>query len=465
MQLYFLDELGRICLIEVTKKKIKALKLKECYKITNLIYISKEENTLYYKFKSQKNTYFTKSNKLNSVNDKFSIIKLISLDEIALQKYLIKLTFLISTISIKIVNKIQFLCVENKDNFSYYLESVKLNINNQSQIFKLFIYKAEINTINISYDDININCNKAYELIFLSKDPKFLPNEVTISGKKIINYDSFSCTNRRRFNIINIRRDKSIYKFSDENSSYEAIYLINEKNIKWKYGVFNYISIEKRNLNKTFKIDENYREYLKNFWNNHKQDNNDGIFYKEQINILNAKFKKEKIEKLRAMKHIQLPLYSKDSLNNLEAFEFIRNYCFYIFFEIICKRKLEIDIFKYFSLLEQINKYCYFDKIKILLFFIYLIDKYNKLPKLIDINDLKKKDKNNPYSQAVDLQKEIIKNFNENSALFYPLLQLNSFFVEYLPNNCFKYYFKKIKSFFKKNTKIYAYSISKSKYK
>ena len=109
------------------KKKIKGLKLKECYKITNLIYISKEEDTLYYKFKSQKNTYFTKSNKLNSVNDKFSIIKLISLDEIALQKYLIKLTFLISTISIKIVNKIQFLCVENKDNFSYYLESVKLN--------------------------------------------------------------------------------------------------------------------------------------------------------------------------------------------------------------------------------------------------------------------------------------------------------------------------------------------------
>ena len=287
------------------KKKIKVLKLKECYKITNLIYISKEEDTLYYKFKSQKNTYFTKSNKLNSVNDKFSIIKLISLDEIALQKYLIKLTFLISTISIKIVNKIQFLCVENKDNFSYYLESIKLNINNQSQIFKLFIYKAEINTINISYDDININCNKAYELIFLSKDPKFLPNEVTISGKKIINYDSFSCTNRRRFNIINIRKDKSIYKFNDENSSYEAIYLINEKNIKRKYGVFNYISIEKRNLNKTFKIDENYREYLKNFWNNYKQNNNDGIFYKEQINILNTKFKKEKIEKLRAMKHIQ----------------------------------------------------------------------------------------------------------------------------------------------------------------
>ena len=89
-----------------------------------------------------------------------------------------------------------------------------------------------------------------------------------------------------------------------------------------------------------------------------------------------------------------------------------------------------------------------------------MIDKYNKLPKLIDINDLKKKDKNNPYSQAVELQKEIIKNFNENSALFYPLLQFNSFFVEYLPNNCFEYYFKKIKSFFKKNTKIYAYSMS-----
>ena len=462
LQLYFLDELGRICLIKVSKKAIKGLKLKECYEITNLIYDSKDEDTLYYKYQSKKNTYFTKSNQLNSINNKFSIIKLTSLDEIDIQNYLIRVSFLVSNISIKIVKKIQFVSVENKDNFSYYLESMRLNINNKSQIFKLFIYKDEINTLNISYSDDNINYNKAYELIFLSKDPKFLPNEVIVSGKKIKDYDSFSCTNRRRFSIINIHKDKSLYKFNEGGSSYEVVYLINEKNIKIKYGVFKYISKEKRNLNlnKLFEIDEDFREYLNNFWNYYKISKNDGIFYKEQINILNTKFQNQKIKKLRAIKVIELPLYSKDSLNNEEVFEFIKNYCFFIFVEIIFKRKLYIEISKYSSLLQQINKYCFYDKIKILLFFVNLIDKYNELPKLIDINELKIKDTTNPYSQAIDLQKEIIKNFTEKSALFYPLLQFNSFFMEYLPNNSFEYYYKKIKSFFKSIEITYAYSIS-----
>lgn len=459
-QLYFLDELGRICLIRVTKKKIKGLKVKESYEISNLVYISQDKDTLYYIYNVKKNTNFI-NKKSNTINIKFAIIKLISLDEREIQNKSINILFLSSTISVKIVNNIQFVCTEKEDNFSYYIEDIKLYINNKSsQIFKLFIYKTEINTINISYKDINKYYNKSYELIFLSKEQKYLPNEVIVSGKKIINFDNFSCTHRRRFNIINVRIDRSIYKFNDGDPSYETIYLINEKNNIIKYGVFNYILIIKSSLNKDFKINDDYRDYLQEFWKNYNENTYYGIFYKKQISILNQKFKKSELDKFRAIKDIQLPIYSKDSLNNNDTFEFFRNYCFFVFIEILSIRKIPIDIDKFFSLLKQINKYCCFDKIRILLFFVYLVDKYEQLPKLIDIKELKKEDINNPYYQAIKLQKEIIKNLTEKSLLFYPLIQFNSFFVEYLPNNYFEYYFKKIKSYFKGDSIIYAYSIS-----
>ena len=139
-QLYFLDELGRICLIRVTKKKIKGLKVKESYEISNLVYISQDKDTLYYIYNVKKNTNFI-NKKSNTINIKFAIIKLISLDEREIQNKSINILFLSSTISVKIVNNIQFVCTEKEDNFSYYIEDIKLYINNKSsQIFKLFIY-------------------------------------------------------------------------------------------------------------------------------------------------------------------------------------------------------------------------------------------------------------------------------------------------------------------------------------
>ena len=103
-------------------------------------------------------------------------------------------------------------------------------------------------------------------------------------------------------------------------------------------------------MNKDFKINDDYRDYLQEFWKNYNENTYYGIFYKKQISILNQKFKKSELDKFRAIKDIQLPIYSKDSLNNNDTFEFFRNYCFFVFIEILSIRKIPIDIDKFFSL-------------------------------------------------------------------------------------------------------------------
>ena len=72
-----------------------------------------------------------------------------------------------------------------------------------------------------------------------------MPKEISISDYKIDNYDKFSCTNRIRFNIMNVKMDKTLYKYNNDITSYEIIYLINENKETIKYGVFDLTSYKK----------------------------------------------------------------------------------------------------------------------------------------------------------------------------------------------------------------------------
>ena len=369
-QIYILDELGRICLILINKGVFKNIKENEYYIINNLMFLSQDNNTLYYQYQTTNSTFFKIKKKDTNFLNKYAIIQMISLDEVNPQNNpkITIMNFPINEYStcINILYKIQFICSEKKDDLSYYLENFKLEINHKSKIFNLFIYKGEINKINISYNDNYIYNNKVYELIYLAKDEKFLPKQVIVSGKTIKNFDKFNCTNRIRFNIMNIKKDENIYKYNDNYSSYEFIYLINENNQIKKYRVFNVLS-KSQIIFKQYIIDNEFNNYLSNYWqtyvnNNTNNEKYDYKFYKNQLIEINLKFDNNRINELKNIKNIKLSFYDKNKLDNEEVFLYFRNYYFFIFLDILCG---ELHLYTcsqyYFLLLEKMKKYSNFN--------------------------------------------------------------------------------------------------------
>ena len=263
--LYIIDNTGNICLLKGKKETISKFKIKNSYQIQNLEFkeIDHRNYHIYYFNDKTKFMNFEKS-----INENLAIIKLIFLDEINKIK---NPKLKINDTIINIVDKVQYFSLIAEDE-SYYLQSFELNINNNSRIFKTFIYKGEINTIHCSLKE-NKKPNKNYEILYLSKESKNLPKFIIISGYKIEEYDKFTCTNRIRFNIINVEKDESLYKFDDNLSSYEIIYLINEKNKALKYGVFDLESYRKEKL-KEFIINNKYSNMLKKFYDDYNYDKN-----------------------------------------------------------------------------------------------------------------------------------------------------------------------------------------------
>ena len=340
------------------------------------------------------------------------------------------------------------------------MQSFELNINNKTNIFNTFIYKGEINIINCSLKEDNIETHKCYEIIYLSKKDSNLPKEINISGYTIKDFDKFSCTNRIRFNVMNVPKDNKIYKFNDNLSSYEIIYQIDENNKTKKYGIFDLTSYNKKQL-KDFIINSKYSEFVKKFYEDYNQNN--GKNYKENINYYINKTKElncPKEEEYNFLKESNkyVSYFTKESLDKDEVFIYFRNYFFYYFFYIMYRSSQRDKIFVYTDFLKIIDRYDNYNKIKILSGFINIIKNFNIIPRLVDIKNLNKDD---PYSLAIELQKNIIENLTEKSNIFYPILQFNSKILKIIPDNYFSLLKEKLKKFFKINdTQNYAYTIS-----
>ena len=460
--LYIIDSCGHICLINGTKDQIKHFREKEYYKIQHLYFLNKDIRNYYIYDMKQETTF---NDEISDFLKNFSIIKFIILDKLD-EKILKKNPKVELDNSINkiyhINSKIQYFTILKKDNTSYFSQSFKLIINNKTKSFYTFLYKEQVNIIHCCLKDENINENKSYELLFLSKDKSNLPDNVIVSNYKIKEYDIFKCTNRKRFNIMNVKEDKSIYKYNSDLSSFEVIYLINENKQTIKYGTFDINSFNEILL-KDYILDIDILLFVNNFWNDYDPNN----IYNENYNrnYYKIKYNKYKLSKnyndqlLRKKENLLLFLYKKESLDNEHNFICFRNYCFFIFFEYLFKKDIFLHgINHFFLILQNSSGYSYYNKIRILSGFVTICLEHDVFPTLIDIKGL---DNDNPYALAIELQKKIILNMRENSNIFYPLLQMNSKVLKILPDNLWECLMEKIKLIFnKKKIENYAYTIS-----
>ena len=455
--LYIINSKGDICLINVEEEEIREYKTEEYYSFKNLIFIKIDDNTNYKIYDIGKNTI---SNRLNikPFFKEFAIIKLIALEPIRRDRD-VTIKLINDSKIFRIKNNIQYISVAKKDDSTYFRQSLLLTINGNKNIFSFFVYKGQINSINCCYNDENINNNKYYEILFLSKEINYLPSKFYVSGYKIDNYDKFKCTNRERFNIMNIKPDKNIYNYNSNISSLEIIYLINEKNQKIKYGVFDIDSFEE-NILINYQIDPKMQAFVDSFWDDYqsitKSSKNTREFYLSKM----EKIDKNLYNELKVKTNLSIYKYTKNSLDKEEIFKFFRNYIFFLFLDHFKYERIWIRYYVYFDLLDTIQdeRYSYYDKIRILTEFILEAKNYEIIPTFLDIRDL---ESNDAYSLAINLQRQIILNITETSYIYYPILQLNSKILKILPEGLSECVNKKLHSFFNKTLRDeYAYTIS-----
>ena len=263
--LLLLDEHGEIYKIHFDESGMEMLVLNYVYKIKFLYFIERD-STNYLIYKTSEKTTFEEAPDDN-ISDKYAIIRIIILD--ALNAEFVKFSMNNSDHIIK--DNIQYISINNDDDSIYFLQNFKLIIRGTIQTFHLFIYKGEINNINCSI--LKNNNNKCYEIIYLAKNEYSLPRELEISGYTIKYFDKFSCTNRIRFNIMNVEKDKNFNEYDYNLSSYEIIYLINENNLTTKYGIFD-VSSAKSIITKDFKIDKEFSNLLNKFYEGYENEKN-----------------------------------------------------------------------------------------------------------------------------------------------------------------------------------------------
>ena len=115
--------------------------------------------------------------------------------------------------------------IKKKIKSRYYVDKIILKGNNNELTFYIYLYRGQINNL-ICF--INIEGGYFYEFIYQSLDSKDLPDYQNISNddtnQKIYKYDSFQNEYKRRFNILNIKK-QVIHRE-------EILFNENEKNIK-----------------------------------------------------------------------------------------------------------------------------------------------------------------------------------------------------------------------------------------
>jgi len=455
-KIFMLDSLGQI---NIVSRYSDMAKIDSYYEVDGILNRYLDEELNYYIISLGNKSSF-KEVKGENFHKKYAIIQIIVINNSLTNKN-IKARISIfnnKNLIINIKEPILFISSIKNDNSSYYLEYFKLELDNKSNIFELFIYKGEINKVNLVLDSENFENRKAYEVIYLSKKKKFLPKEIIVSNIKFGEFDSYSCQNRVRFNIININQDKNLYNINDRLTSYEIIYLIDQEGKKKKYGVFNVQSSKEEFILK-FDINK-YKELnnkLSEIWNEFCSEKAKKSLTLGKLS--NNFYLDEKMKiSLDQIRNFRIGDYISESLENQDVYIFFRNFCFYEF-----ALKFRQNFIIFYDFIKQIEIYSNKIKIKMLLFYTFLVKKYSQYPALIDIKSLKEI---SAYKLAIDLQKKIILNLSEESNLFYPMIQFNSKIMEMLPNSIFEYYYnwayQKIMRLFGKKllNNSFAYSVS-----
>ena len=415
-----------ICSLKLNDNLFELIQINHYYSINHIRLVNENEQTLYKEYE------FTKETKIKKLDDEnykttkkkieeYAVIKFIFIDYNNNSNYFKKISANLKEIDI--IYKVQYLCTSNKNiKSSYYLETFNLfHENTVKKNYKLFIYKNEINIINCFINNNNSN-SKCYEILYLTKNEKYLPQLLILSdGTKITEYDSFDSHNRRRFNILNSKNKTTFYKQTNI-INLQIVYLINDNGNKHKYGVF---SVNSWNpiYNKQCNIDKNLFKILNEYYNEQKKEKNYNN-YKSIHNIYLQKLDKTQYDTIIKKTENEIKIYM-NFLETVDEFDFYKSIFLFYFIE----KCSESKIINYFQLVNYINdvKFAFLPstKIKILNYFVKFVAHYHHIiPVFYHINHSLE---NDYFKLAFQLQIDIINHLKESSILFYPLLQFNSY--------------------------------------
>lgn len=392
----------------------------------------------------------------------------------------------------KIVQDFSVPCKLNipKEIFKYesYLEAFDI-IDDQNQYihtFQMPIYEGIVNHI---YYDILAKTLTSFEIIFFSKTPYLLPTSLNYNELHLDKFDNNDNIYRKRICLVNVDPAKIEYinrdiiekdKYSFSKESYKIIIRLADNNtIKYSISTFKTRIIYKGNfLDKNILTKNYFFEAVKNFSSCYSTFLNKLKYIKpkditkeilenfsKKLDSLNQKYKE--IEQKNEFEYLSNPLnyeITKDSLEfayqNIYISEFssiykkdkkenaINNFFNFgkfaaethdierTFFDKLAKDE-NLDDSEKVKLLETCSGIC---KRTIL--------SNNSIFDLdyVNIAEMDKNDKTNPYYRAVQLLNNIIDNLDENSRLFEVFLYINSGTIQnYLEKNeKIEYYWKNI---------------------
>ena len=176
--------------------------------------------------------------------------------------------------SIKEGKEIQFTLNDKQDYKFEISKSIKLK-NGKHE--KEYLIKINLHQTNLYYININYNRKEKYyslETIFYSRIKNLLPKEIDIEGVKIKDSEKYDFEDRKRFVILNIKKD-IILNFCNNNNNINK--QLNGDNFIFNYNdlFFNVIFKENEKDGKIFVNEDNYETieftekekcYINNFY-------------------------------------------------------------------------------------------------------------------------------------------------------------------------------------------------------
>ena len=317
--------------------------------------------------------------------------------------------------------------VENLNlELDYFIQNIYLFYNAEfSRKFGAFVYIGFLNEFNVDINQIGV-C--AYEFLYYSLEPNFLPTSVELKENKTFkNFQTFGNKTRKKISFINIQVQNE--EDIGHGNSFLVIKLCNENGIKL-YGTMKLNSIEFKSY-KEYDFNSTIDELLKNI---HQDFIN--FFEKKLITIENLEIKYIHINQKLCL-IIENELQKNFNLFRLKdekhTFDYFDSIVIWNIFNYFTKNESNIsDIKPYFKIYEKLveTDLNYIEKSMILVG-IFLRLKESKislvLPELYFYDELPKE---NPYRMAYEFQFLFIDKLTEFSRLFQPLLLLDSYFMD-----------------------------------
>ena len=480
---YFLN------MYKISKNNEKIKNINDVYTILFIKYFSTTIEAPFYIITLQDNSkiYIFDNSFCDMFLNDLTVIYCNFIDYIEPQKdnYFNLIKFQSDTYSFKILKDLEYYILFEKFNFNYnfYPYNIKLkNINNDEiRCYKFILYLGLLNNINclinysgkesygIEYFYYNFDYNIKIEL------PEFHTIKINDKEEKITKFDNFNSKTRKRFILLNYNDIENVKIYKDKLNIKKKE---DSKNQNKKKIENNEISIETHDLEDIISDDEKIAPKIQNYtsllfiyyYENKNKKNLLGIYDindikdippetkiykpKEEYRIfydfyymmtekkISTERKNEYLQSLEKYTNIseikELVTECDKDFSNIKYEDYLIyiNLClFYYYNKINSKEKLISDFQSKFNILIDIKTNLN-NRIRILRFACREFVKIYNENRTMHLFFLDMLPETNSYRLAINYNKKMINNLDENSKLFIPFLQLDSFILyNYLINS------------------------------